>query len=173
MSKITSKIKKLWNRMASKSFRQAFAASATSDRLSFQIHSLRMSRGWTQERVAQESGMAQPRISALETDCHKVTLETLRRLANAYDVALQVKFVPYSTFLTDTIIDPADKPVPAFETDRSPMEAFSVWSKVSSRSDLASVARVRMSGHPMLSVSPKLHTKTQSPTSRRDPVYVH
>ena len=41
--------------------------------------------------------MTQPRISELETPGErKLTIETLLRLASAFDVALQVRFVPYS-----------------------------------------------------------------------------
>jgi len=147
--------------MASVTFRRAFAASAVSERLAMQVYSLRMSRGWTQEKVAEETGMAQPRISALESDCHNVTLATLRRLADAYDVALQVKFVPFSSLLTETVVDVADKPVASFNLDRSPIERYQIWSGFSSNQKQS--APVHMTINPSPSV--RLSASTPKPTA--------
>ena len=160
--------------MASRPFRRTFAASAVSDRLAMQIYSLRSTRGWTQERAALETGMAQPRISALESDCHNVTMTTLRRIADAYDVGLQVKFVPFSSLLMESIIDAPDKAVPSFEMDKSPSEAFRVWSyfKPSDGQPKAMPMNMTTSSHTHLSMQPDQLHKT-SFAKKIEAEYVH
>ena len=87
-------------RLESKEYRDAFVGSQISVGLPFQIRALREQRGWKQSRLAELTGMLQPRISAMESPGGvKFTLETLRRLASAFDVALMVKFVPFSELL--------------------------------------------------------------------------
>jgi HTH-type transcriptional regulator/antitoxin HipB len=87
------KIAKLGN----KEYRDAFIGSQISIGLPFQIRALREQRGWKQSQLAEKTGMMQPRISAMEAPGGaKFTLETLRRLASAFDVGLMVKFVPFS-----------------------------------------------------------------------------
>jgi transcriptional regulator with XRE-family HTH domain len=62
-----------------------------------QIKALREERGWSQERLAAEAGMAQERICKLENvDYDSWTLATLRKLAAAFDVTVGMKFEPFS-----------------------------------------------------------------------------
>lgn len=65
--------------------------------LPLQIRALRKNRQWTQPELAAATGMKQPRISAMEKPGGaNFTLETLKRLAKAFDVALVVHFGPFS-----------------------------------------------------------------------------
>lgn len=97
MSKDTlNKINFIWKKMVNKEYRDSFSSSLINDRLCSQIHSLRTQKSLTQKELSKIVRMRQSRISALETDCEKVTLNTLRRIASAFDVALMVKFVPFS-----------------------------------------------------------------------------
>ena len=68
--------------------------------LPLQIRALRKQLVGTQPEMAVLTGMRQPRISAMEKPggAH-FTLETLRRLAEAFDVALIVRFAPFSELL--------------------------------------------------------------------------
>ena len=68
--------------------------------LSLQIRALRKQLVGTQPDLSNLTGMKQPRISAMEKPggAH-FTLETLRRLAEAFDVALIVRFAPFSELL--------------------------------------------------------------------------
>lgn len=68
--------------------------------LPLQIRALRKQLVGTQPELSRLTGMKQPRISAMEKPggAH-FTLETLRRLAAAFDVALVVRFAPFSEFL--------------------------------------------------------------------------
>lgn len=84
-------------RLQSKQYRDAFVASQISVGLPFQIRALREQRGWKQSKLAEKADMLQPRISAMERPGEsKFNLETLRRIASAFDVALEVRFVPFS-----------------------------------------------------------------------------
>jgi transcriptional regulator with XRE-family HTH domain len=86
-------------RLKNKQYRDAFVASQISIGLPFQIRALRESpsRNWKQSELADRAGMLQPRISAMESPGGaKFSLETLRRLASAFDVGLIVKFAPFS-----------------------------------------------------------------------------
>lgn len=68
--------------------------------LPLQIRALRKQLVGTQPDLSKLTGMKQPRISAMEKPggAH-FTLETLRRLAEAFDVALIVRFAPFSDLL--------------------------------------------------------------------------
>ncbi len=80
---------------------------------------MRVSRGWTQEELAQASGKVQETISQLENPNYgSYTLKTLQRLAEAFDVALIVRFVPFSD-LVDRManLSPEDMAVPDYNHD--------------------------------------------------------
>ena len=96
-------------------FRRAFAEGLLSDRLASQIHYLRKHRGWTQAQMAMASGKAQPTISGLEESCETVSLSTLKTIAAAFDIALDVRFVPFSGLLQNTFSP--DALVPSFQED--------------------------------------------------------
>jgi transcriptional regulator with XRE-family HTH domain len=93
--------------------------------LPFQIRALRKQRGWTQPELAAKTGMKQPRISNMEKPgVTRFSLETLRRLAEAFDVALVVRFAPFSELLNwSQRFSPDDFAVQSFgdETERPGM----------------------------------------------------
>ncbi len=106
-------------RLKDKAYRDAFVASQISVGLPFQIPSLREKRNMKQADLAQKTGMLQPRISAMESPGGaKFTLETLRRIASAFDVALIVRFAPFSEILGwSERFQPDEFSVPSFEED--------------------------------------------------------
>ena len=81
-----------------KEYRDAFVSEHIDTGLPFQIRALRKQRNWTQAELAKHSGMEhQERISKLENpDNPGFTLNTLKELASGFDVALIVRFVPFS-----------------------------------------------------------------------------
>jgi transcriptional regulator with XRE-family HTH domain len=90
-------IRKIWKKMRKKAYRDAFVQAQISDTVAAQISSLRNARGWKQTELAEKAGMKQSRISALEDPNHgNFEIETLRKLASAFDVGLVVRFVPFS-----------------------------------------------------------------------------
>ncbi len=73
-----------------------------------------------QKQLAQKSGKTQPTISSLELSCESTILKTLTRLASAFDVALDVRFVPFSELLSAEQRN-LDSTVPSFEQDTPPL----------------------------------------------------
>ncbi len=76
-------------------------------------------RGWTQETLAEKTGMLQPRISGLmKPGKTRPNIETLRRVAEAFDCALIVRFAPFSELVRwSERFDPDEFSVPSFEED--------------------------------------------------------
>ena len=103
----------------SKEHRSAYVASQINIGIPFQIRALRKQREWDQKKLAEDTGMLQPRISAIESPGYgSMTIETLQRLANAFDVALVVKFAPFSELLrSSNRFSPDDFSVPKFEDE--------------------------------------------------------
>jgi transcriptional regulator with XRE-family HTH domain len=92
----------LAEQLREKEYRDAYVASQIRIGLPMQCRALRESREWTQPQLAEAAGMSQPRISEIERPGErKLNLETLLRLASAFDVGLQVRFVPFSRLVDD------------------------------------------------------------------------
>jgi transcriptional regulator with XRE-family HTH domain len=125
----------LVNELRDKQYRHAFVKSQLRIGLPFMCRSLRESRGWTQPELAKEAGMSQPRISEIERPGERnLNLETLLRLAEAYDVALQVSFVPFRTFVDDSDAIRLDSfSVKPFEDDLADLEAEELWNRAQDR----------------------------------------
>ena len=97
MSDRSNKISKLLENASS---RASYIRSKLNVNIPSQIRASRRRRDWTQGELAQIADMKQSRISAIETPgAVKFNLETLIRLAAAFRVGLQVKFVPFSEML--------------------------------------------------------------------------
>ena len=85
-----------------KTYRDAYVAAQIQIGLPMQIRALRKSRGLSQPELAKLAKMAQSRISEIETPGErKLNLETLLRLAAAFDVGLQVRFVSFEQLIDD------------------------------------------------------------------------
>lgn len=111
--------------LANREYRHAFVAEHIATSLAFQIRALRESRGWTQEGLAQLTGKAQGAISQLEVPNYgRYSLSTLKRLAAAFDVALTVRFTPFSE-LVDWIanLSPRQLAPKSFDADTLPQTA--------------------------------------------------
>ena len=109
----------LWEKFKNKAYRHAFVASHLANNISAQIFSTREARGWTQQQLAEASGMAQARISVMENSAYEnFSLSTLKRLATALDVALIVRFVPFSELADYATNADSDRlVVPEFKKD--------------------------------------------------------
>jgi len=74
-------------------YAHAYLEENSNMRIAAQIRALRLRNGWLQEDLANAAKMRQERISKIEgADFDSLTLKTLRRLAQAFDVHLSVKF---------------------------------------------------------------------------------
>ena len=106
--------------------RAQLVASNLSEGIAFQIRATRDKRGMTQAELARESGMTQNNLSRLESpDYGKQTIRSLKRIADALDVALVVRLVPFSQYIDwlssthhlDEGIRPEALAVPSFEDE--------------------------------------------------------
>jgi transcriptional regulator with XRE-family HTH domain len=83
-------------------YRHAYAEECLNAMIAAQIKVLREQRGMTQKQLADATGMGQPRIPLLEDSSYENwTVNTLKRLAKAFDVALSVKFETFSRVIQD------------------------------------------------------------------------
>ena len=77
--------------------RAKFVESHINKGLAYQLRAMREAREWSQEELADLVGMPQTAISRLESPNYgKPTITTLKRMARVHDVALVVRFVPFS-----------------------------------------------------------------------------
>jgi len=106
-----------------KEYRDLYVAEHIRTGIAFQIRAMREDREWTQSELGQRAeGMAQETISLLEDpDYGRLTLRTLRRLASALDVALIVRFTPFSD-LVDWMVNltPQRLAPPSFDEELQP-----------------------------------------------------
>lgn len=134
---IGSRIRQLWRKFSDKGYRDAFVSSHVSSNIANQVSTLRESKGWTQQQLADAAGMKQSRISVLEDpENTSATLETLKRIASAFDLALAVRFVPYSDIVRWSV-DPSESEIcpRSFKDDSlggapvTHIEQVSAWEK--------------------------------------------
>lgn len=98
---VASKLK-LLAKLKKKKYRDAYVEEHVRTSLPFQIRALREQREWTQGRLAEELKTTQTAVSRLENpDYGKLSLNSLYKLASAFDVALLVKFVPFSRLIEE------------------------------------------------------------------------
>lgn len=97
-------------------YRRALVEGHAKDTIAFQIRQLRKAEGWEQRDLAEKLGnpKLQPMISRYENpDYGRYSITTLLQLAAAFDVALVVRFAPYSELLewdlnaTNQVLAPA------------------------------------------------------------------
>jgi len=80
-----------------KEFREHFTADQVYELLALQVRQLREKRQWTQAELGVKAGMQQVQVSRAENpDYTGSKISTLSRLARAFDVALIVRFAPFS-----------------------------------------------------------------------------
>jgi transcriptional regulator with XRE-family HTH domain len=108
--------------------RAQMVSANLSEGIAFQIRATMDKRGMTQAELAQESGMSQNNLSRLASpDYGKQTISSLKRIADALDVALVVRFVPFSQYIDwlsgtphlDQGISPSALAVPSFEDEEN------------------------------------------------------
>lgn len=92
-------------KLEKKAYRDAYVEANLMQGLAHQIRVNRSMRKWSQADLAEHTGgkTKQEVISRLEDPAYgRYTIKTLLKLAAAFDVALMVKFVPFSKFLIET-----------------------------------------------------------------------
>lgn len=99
----SNKLMQLAQRMRSKEYRDALVEAEIANGIAFQIRAMQAERGWTQKQLGDSAGMEQGSISRLLNSSGNSSLNTIRRMASAFDVALIVRFVPFSQLLEWTV----------------------------------------------------------------------
>jgi transcriptional regulator with XRE-family HTH domain len=95
---------RLVQEFADKDYAHAYMESHAVSRLAAQLHALRKQRNWSQQQLAERSGIAQERISKIENaDFTSITLSTLNKLARAFDVDVRVAFESFSQGILDVV----------------------------------------------------------------------
>jgi len=130
-----STISELAEKLRDSEYRKAFVASQINIGIPFQIRAMLKNRpGWTQETIAQHAQMLQPRISGLMTPGKtRPNIETLRRIAEAFDCGLIVRFAPFSELARwSEEFDPEAFSIPSFDEDtgfidRKPLQSVSIF----------------------------------------------
>jgi transcriptional regulator with XRE-family HTH domain len=85
-----------------KEYRDAYAEESLNTYIATQIKVLREQRNLTQRRLAEITGMAQPRIAVLEdVNYSSWSINTLRRLAGAFVLRLSVRFETFSSLIQE------------------------------------------------------------------------
>lgn len=112
---------KLISELQSPEYRRAFVEAHATDTVAFQLRAMRKAQELDQSDVAEKLGnrKLQPMISRYENpDYGKYSITTLLELAAVFDVALAVRFVPFSELVEwDLSANPAKElPVP-FDKD--------------------------------------------------------
>jgi transcriptional regulator with XRE-family HTH domain len=105
--------------------------------LPIQIRRLRERHGWTQAELAEKAGTQQVVVSRWESpDNPGITLNTLKRLARAFDVALIVRFAPFSEFIDWVCTLSARSFEPATFDEESPMWRYGAAQETASQAIL-------------------------------------
>ena len=85
-----------------KDYRHGYQDEFLNSRIAAQIRELRKRCGWSQQELAEKIGTRQSGVSRLEKSGYSGwSISTLRRLAEAFDVALSVKFASFGDILND------------------------------------------------------------------------
>lgn len=103
-------------------YRHAYVEAAIEQGLAWQIRANRKSQGLSQEQLAQRIGSHQSAVSRLEDPTYgSHSIETLLSLATAFDCALSIRFVPFSTFARESLDLGPDALIAApFPSERPP-----------------------------------------------------
>lgn len=87
---------------ANKEYAHSYLESHAVSRLAAQIHALRKQRDWSQEELSLKTGIAQERISKIESaNFDSLTMKTLQKFSRAFDVNLRVAFEPVTYGILD------------------------------------------------------------------------
>jgi transcriptional regulator with XRE-family HTH domain len=143
---ISTRRTRLIKKLANKAYRDAFVSGQIAAHIAAQIHETREARQLTQKQLADLADMAQARISLLESpDYENASLSTLKRVASAFDVALIVKFAPFSEFAEWVAnATPDELVIPAFDQDCAELRTPVAPPPVQSRPETTGPIRVKL-----------------------------
>ena len=98
------KEQQIWDSLASKEYREAIAIEDVNISLALQIRRMRKKLEWSQAYLASYLGKSQSMISHWENpDYGQHGIKALRELAATFDVALAIRFIPFSELVKDIL----------------------------------------------------------------------
>ena len=103
---ISNKERQIQDSLANKEYREALAVEHVNTTLAIQIRKMRENQNpqWKQSELADRLGKHQETISQWENpDYGRHSITTLKALAATFDVALLVKFIPFSELVKDMV----------------------------------------------------------------------
>ncbi len=130
-----STFNEVWRKLQSKEYRSAFVKAQFKRLVPFQIRALRKQRGWSQEELAECSRLTQGVISRAEdSDYGNLTVNTILKIADGFDVAFVGRFAAFSE-LDEWFIDLSERTVqiPNFEEENRFFETGRLFSRRVSR----------------------------------------
>jgi transcriptional regulator with XRE-family HTH domain len=99
---LLSKINLVKQLFESKKFRDAYVYEHVRNGIPFQIRALRKDRNWSQLELAEAANTSRTVITRIEDPNYgKLTIKTLLQIASAFNVALLIKFVPFSRLVRE------------------------------------------------------------------------
>jgi transcriptional regulator with XRE-family HTH domain len=115
----TDKEKQIIESLADKEYRDALAVEHVNSTLAIQIRKMREHKPWRQSDLAENLGKHQETVSQWENpDYGRYSLTTLKEIASAFDVALQVKFMSFNELVKDMVnLTPARLCPPSYNED--------------------------------------------------------
>lgn len=91
---------RLLKKLQGPKYRDVFIAANVGIQIAMQLNALRLSRGKSQDKLANEIGMNQATISQMEKpEYRKYNIGTLIRFAQHYKIALDVRFVSIADYV--------------------------------------------------------------------------
>ncbi len=81
------------------------AKNQAKDQIINQYIVLRKEKGFSQEKVAEMTGIARTNIVRIESKANVPTIEVLTKLAMALDMELEIKFVPKNNIKREANVD--------------------------------------------------------------------
>lgn len=127
---MNSNLPEIWNDLDDKEYRDASVRANIFSWIAFQIRELREQRGLTQTDLANLLGTRQSVVSRLESSGEKgLSLKTLLEIASELDIALVLKFVPFSRFLREyEDVSPDAMKVESYDVDKAMNAHFPMYS---------------------------------------------
>lgn len=155
--------KDLYQELCDKEFRDAFVEAHIDNGIAYQISGMRRDRDWDQKTLAEKAGTRQAVISRMEDpDYGRLSITTLKKIAAAFDVALEVKFVPFSEFVGSIrSLCPEFYTPPAFDQDedmaRIIAESEQPVAPVEIGHRVGKIIEFHLSGATRISVAPSIN----------------